>query len=550
MAPASRWIDYRDLPPSAGGYSSLFLDYLYNGAAVERFFPASFREGRAYESVMAAIDARPPDRTTLVQVLQEQAGAVGAGQKTLDNISLLSKPSSYAVVTGQQVGVLGGPMYTLLKAITVLKLAAKLRVKYPGRDFVPVFWLEGEDHDFDEMNKTWVLDQEGMPSALDYLPGGVPPERNMGAVGEIVFDEWIAKTIDRAGELLPKTEFSEPLLATLRSFYQPGKTFGQAFAGWLNYLLGDQGLVLISANNPRLKRLLAPIFIRELAEFPQVSQLVIAQSAELEQSYHAQVKTKSINLFLFHKGGRYLIEPREHDFSLKGTRHFLTLEELMRIAQETPELLSPNVVLRPIAQDTILPTVAYVAGPSEIAYHAQLQPVYEHFGTVRPVVYPRASASIVEDKVARVAEKYSLETKDFFGDRDRLVARVVSQISEVSVEQIFETADRGLQAALNELRFGIGEVDPTLLSPLDNTTAKIRQALSVLRDKTMAAQQRKHETAVRQLDRGVQSLLPNGELQERELSIVYFMNKYGPDVVGWILHELEIDGFKHQLLVR
>jgi bacillithiol biosynthesis cysteine-adding enzyme BshC len=318
----------------------------------------------------------------------------------------------------------------------------------------------------------------------------------------------------------------------------------------MNYILRDQGLVLISANNARLKRLLSPIFLRELTEFPQVSQLVINQSAELEQSYHAQVKTKSINLFLFHKGGRYLIEPREHDFSLKGTRHFLTREEMTAIARENPELLSPNVVLRPIAQDTLLPTAAYVAGPSEIAYLAQLQPVYEHFGTVRPVVFPRASASIVEEKVARVAEKFSLQTQDFFGERDRLVARVVAQISEVNVEQIFGTAEGEVQATLNELRFGIGEVDPTLLAPLDTTSQKIRQVLATLKERTVAAQQRKHETAVRQVDRGVQSLLPNGELQERTLNFVYFMNKYGPEVVAWLLREIEIDGYKHQLLGR
>ena len=550
MAPVTRWIDYQDLPAAAGGFSSLFLDYLRDGGAVERYFPASFRSGAGFESVMAAVTAHPPDRATLTQVLNEENTAFGAGQRTIDNVALLARPETFAVVTGQQVGVLGGPLYTVMKTITAIKLAAKLKTKFPDRNFVPVFWLEGEDHDFLEVNKVVLPDQEGKPVLVEYFPGGAPPEKNVGAVGEIVFDEWIVKTLEKVAEVLPRTEFTEPLLAALRSSYQPGKTFNQAFAGWLTYLFRDHGLVFISANNPRLKRLVSPIFVRELSEFPQVSQLVITQSAELEQAYHAQIKTKSINLFLFHKGGRYLIEPREHDFSLKGTRHFLTREELLRIATENPEQLSPNVVLRPIVQDTLLPTVAYVAGPSEIAYHAQLQPVYEHFGTVRPVIYPRASASIVEERVTRVAEKYSLETKDFYGERDKLVARVVAQISEVNVDQIFGTADQEVQAALNELRFGVGEVDPTLLSPFDTTAGKMRQQLGTLKEKTAAAQQRHHETAVRQLERGMQSLMPNGTLQERELSIIYFLNKYGPDLAAWLLRELEIDGYKHQLLTR
>ncbi|HEX9006772.1 MAG TPA: bacillithiol biosynthesis cysteine-adding enzyme BshC [Bacteroidota bacterium] len=548
MASINRWIDFHDLPATAGGFSSLFLDYLRDGGAVERFFPAPFRTGAGFESVMAAVNSHAPDRVTLTQVLNEQNTAFGAGQRAMENIALLARPETYAVVTGQQVGVLGGPLYTVLKAITAIKLAARLKVKYPDRNFVPVFWLEGEDHDFQEVNKIVLLDQEGQPTAIEYNPGGVPPERNLGPVGEIIFDEWIVKTVDRVAEVLPKTDFTEALLAAVRSCYQPGKSFNQAFAGWLTNLFRDHGLVFISVNNARLKRLVSPLFVRELSEFPRVSQLVISQSAELEQAYHAQIKTKSINLFLFHKGGRYLIEPREHDFSLKGTRHFLTREELLRIAAESPEMLSPNVVLRPIVQDTLLPTVAYVAGPSEIAYHAQLQPVYEHFGTVRPVIYPRASASIVEERVARVAEKYGLEVQEFFGERDKLVARVVGQIAEVKVDQIFENADREILAALNELRFGVGEVDPTLLAPLDATGGKIRQQLGVIKEKTVAAQQRQHETAVRQVERSLQSLMPNGSLQERELSIIYFMNKYGPELPGWLLRELEIDGYKHQLL--
>ncbi len=317
----------------------------------------------------------------------------------------------------------------------------------------------------------------------------------------------------------------------------------------MNQLFNEQGLVFISVHNPRLKALLSSIFVKELTEFPTASQLVIGQSAELEHKYHAQIKTKSINLFMFHKDGRYLIEPREHDFSLKGTRHFLSKEEMVRIAQENPSQLSPNVVLRPIAQDTLLPTVAYVAGPSEIAYHAQLRPVYEYFGVTQPVIYPRASASFLEERVKRITEKYDVEIVDFFKDKEGITARVLEEISNVKLDQVFGEADRQIQDAMHQLKFGLNEVDPTLVGALENVNQKIKSNVGVLRGKALEAQKRRNETAVRQIEKTVDSLLPGGSLQEREVNVAYYMNRYGPEIIRWLMRELDEDSFKHQLLL-
>jgi bacillithiol biosynthesis cysteine-adding enzyme BshC len=275
---------------------------------------------------------------------------------------------------------------------------------------------------------------------------------------------------------------------------------------------------------------------------------VIAQGAELEQRYHAQIKARSVNLFLFHKGGRYPIEPREQDFSLRGTRHFISPAEMLEIAHTTPELLSPNVVLRPIAQDILLPTAVYVAGPSEIAYHAQLLPVYEHLGVRQPMLYPRASASFVEDRLQRVMERYQLELPIFFDDPEQIKAKVIGQIDEVKVDRLFSEADRLVADALNELRFGLKEIDQTLQGPLDGLKSKFDANLRVLREKATAAQQRRHEAAMRQIERAAGSLLPGSVLQERTLSILYYMNKYGPELVRWLKGEMDIRGFKHQLL--
>jgi bacillithiol biosynthesis cysteine-adding enzyme BshC len=545
------WIDFRELPPSAGGFSDLFLDYVYDYQRVRQFFRTDFRENAAYETLLKTLQEHPhANRVQMADILLPFHQNLGSPERTFENIAALRKPTTFAVVTGQQVGLLGGPMYTVLKTLTTIALSRKLKEKYPRWDFVPVFWLEGEDHDFAEMNHARVIDGQGATVNIEYLPGGVLPERNPGPVGEMVFDSSLEHTIGTLRSALPQTEFTGDLIARIRECYREGTTFNTAFARWLQYLFPEAGLVFLSANNPGIKRLLSPLFVNEVTQYPVTSQIVIGQSAELEEHYHAQVKPKSINLFLFHNGGRYPIEPRENDFTLKGTRHFITPDELQHIAAETPELLSPNVILRPLAQDTLLPTIAYVAGPSEIAYHAQLAPLYDHFGVIQPIVYPRASATIVEERVQKVLEKFGLTITDLFGDASRLTSRVVEQISEIKLDEMFDRSSAGIADALSELKFGLNEVDPTLTGALENAIGKITTTVTVLKEKSVAAQKRQHETAVRQIEKAVGAILPGGILQERQLSMLPFLNKYGPDVIRWLEHNVEIAGFKHQILMR
>lgn len=542
------WLDYRQLPVSAGGFSELFLDYLYDFEDVREFFPTNFRKNDSYESVMRQIDGRSLDRKTVTEVLHEQNTAFGLSAKAKANIDLLAKPTTYAVVTGQQVGLFGGPLYTVYKTITTIALAGILRRKFPSKDFVPIFWIEGEDHDFAEMNNVSVLDHENTPVKIEYLPGGVIPERNLGPIGQLVFDETISTTIDKLEASLQRTEFTDSLLSSLRKCYAPGQTFNQAFTAWMNQLFVDSGLVFISSNDPRLKHITSPLFLRELEEYPKTSQMVITRSAELERKYHAQIKAKSINLFLFHKGGRYLIEPRETDFSLKGTRAFFQKEELLAFVRETPEVFSPNVILRPLCQDTLLPTVSYVGGPSEIAYHAQLQPLYEYLGVPQPVIYPRASVSLIQANLVRAMEKYSLELPEFLGDIGRVTEKVVEQISDIKLDAMFAHVSKNVHEALHELKFGLNEVDPTLLGALDNVLAKIDVNIGVLREKSVAAQKRRNDTAVRQIEKAAGGLLPGGVLQERALSPVYYLNKYGSGLMNWLSEHVDITGFKHQVL--
>ena len=370
-------------------------------------------------------------------------------------------------------------MYTVLKTVTAVKLAAQLKTAVPRARFRAGLLARGRGP---RLRGGQLPRPSSTPNSGSSGSSTCPAEAFRSGIRA----RWerscstprSAPAFARLESDLVDTEFKEALLATLRGCYREGQTFITAFASWMNFLFEEHGLVFLSPNDPRLKRLLSPLFTKEIEEFPATSQLVISRSAELEQLYHAQVKPKSLNLFLFHKGGRYLIEPRETDFSLKGTRHFLSKDELLRIARETPEQLSPNVVLRPI-----------IAGSP--ASHDRLRR-----GPVRGRV-PRAACPRVQALRRRRARDLPARQRVVRGrpapqghgevrpPARRLlrrscaaVARVVGQISEVNVDSMFGAAAQRMQEALNELRFGIKEIDPTLLSVLETVKSKTEGNLS------------------------------------------------------------------------
>ncbi len=544
------WLDFRDIPTTTGNLSNLYIDYLTDYKNVKQYYAGDFRNPDDWKTVFDQVGEKKRDRSTLFRVLIEQNKNFHCTVKTLANIDLLHNDSTFAVVTGQQVGILGGPLYTVYKILTVLKLTELLKDRYPEFNFVPVFWLESEDHDFEEMNSVTLINQENSPARLPYLMGGKPLEKNPGPVGSLRFDEHLQDFFSSLDAALLTTEFKPKLLETLRHSYHLGATFTQSFVSWINKLFEDSGLVFLDINNREFKQLLTPVFLHECEHRSEISQRIITLSAELEKQYHAQVKPKSVNLFMFHKGGRYLIEPREQeqDFSLKGTRHYLSPDELKLMVQSTPELFSPNVILRSICQDTILPTVVYVGGPGEIAYYAQFKPVYELFNVPMPIIYPRASVTILEERIEKIIQKYQLVIADFFSDPDILIRRISDQISEVKVDTIFESTQQRISEAFTELQFGLTQIDATLLGALEHTKQKIFATLDQLKGRAITAQQKKNEIALNQIQKVSNHLTPNGNFQERELSIVYFMNKYGMEFTRWLMDEVKIDRFEHQVI--
>jgi bacillithiol biosynthesis cysteine-adding enzyme BshC len=544
----TNWIDYPDLEFSEGPFSRLFVDYVTDYQKVRQFYGGNPQDAHDWRRLLEQVCARTIDRSILTKILSRQNRDFHCGVKSLANIDLLRDDNCVAVVTGQQVGLFTGPLYTIYKAITTVKLADKLGKDFPDHKFVPVFWLAGEDHDFEEVSSVSLFNAAGELVRLDYKTEGKESEANHGAVGEIELDESIETMFKSAEDALLPTEFKPRVLELFKTAYQKGMTFNKAFVHLMNVLLEDSGLIFLNSNDSEIKQVLLPVFRRELAETPRSCQLVIDQSAILERQYHAQVKPRSINLFLFHEKGRYPIEPHPNGYFLKGTRQHFTKAELDALLNEQPQMFSPNVVLRPICQDTLLPTVAYVAGPSELAYFGQYNTLYKELGIPQPMIYPRASVTVVEERVDKVLTRYSLEPLALFGNLEFLKQQIAEQISDLKAEDFFATASHSIDESLNELKPALQSIDPTLLPAMGHTLEKIHSHLNGLKEKTIAAQKRQHEVSLRQIDKAAANLFPSSNFQERQLNILYFLNKYGLEFVRWLFREIQIDKLKHQLL--
>jgi len=306
-------------------------------------------------------------------------------------------------------------------------------------------------------------------------------------------------------------------------------------------------LVILDPTDKRLKEKLKPIFRKEITDFRKHTEKLVFVSAKLEEVYNAQVKINPVNLFFSTDDGRYSIEPVENEFRLKRKRKSFTKEELLALVENEPERFSPNVLLRPICQDYILPTAFYIAGPSEIAYFAQVTPLYDFYEIRTPIIYPRASATLVEANINKTLEKYQLSVNEIFMGIDELKKNVVESLSKNNVDEIFTKTTNDIEIAFDNLREKLFDLDKTIADNSKKYRSKISNTLNELRNKAEQAQNKKYEVTLRQLDRACNLLYPNG-IQEREINYTYFLNKYGKGFLQRIFSDLEIDSFEHQII--
>lgn len=538
-------INFSDIPKN----HNLFLDYMYEFENVSEFFKYDFREKENYGKVFKKIlESRKNKEINLEPVLKAQYTTLPqSSEKTRNNIKSLNDNKTLAIVTGQQLGLLGGPLYTLYKIITAIKLSRQLKERYEEYNFVPVFWLEGDDHDFNEIRWIKLINRQNELTEISYSEE-IPEDNAKQSVGSLILTPEINSVLDLIKNTLRETEFTPDLLSRLAEIYTEGKTIKQAFRELIFWLFDEYGLVIFDPQDSQIKKLLVPILLREIEGFREHTQKLVLTSAKLEEIYHAQVKIKPVNLFFSTDDGRYSIEPVDETFRLRRKRRQFSKEELLDTIKTEPERFSPNVLLRPICQDYLLPTALYIAGPSEIAYFAQVTPLYDFFEIETPIVYPRGSATILEKNILSNLEKFNLELKDIFIKTDLLKDQIIASVSENNVDEIFEEASKNVELIFDGLKTNLFEIDKTISDSSDRYRDKVLSSLTELKSKSVQAQKKKHEISLKQIDKISEALYPLENLQERELNFIYFANKYGDVFMKKIIDELLVNCYEHQVI--
>jgi bacillithiol synthase len=542
-------MDYMPLPYSRVPKSSkLLVDFVESYARVSRFYSGSPFLPETYDRLKQQLRGFQTDRRALVEVLEKQNRDFGAGEQTLENIRCLGDPDTLAVVTGQQVGLFSGPAFTLYKALTALRLSQSLSAR--GLQTVPVFWLATEDHDLEEVAQTYVLNDDYEPIHL-HDPGQRPAPQS--PVGRVKLTEGIVGQIDQLESVLPAGDDREQLLADLRAAYRPGVTWSRSFAKFLTRLFGRWGVVLLDPMDETIHRLAAPLYQRVLRESNSLRSMLQARSNDLVKAgYHAQVHIAEDSTLLFaeKEGNRLPVHGSAADgkqFSI-GDGHTASLEELESEIQEQPLNFSANVLLRPVVQDILLPTIAYVAGPSELAYLGQAQVLYSAVGRPMPAVLPRCGFTLVDRRIKRWAEKYQVGVDDIWQGKEHLSKRIASTAFAEGWSERFDQTERDLADLLKRMRKDIEILDPTLLDALNHTEEKIQYQVERLRGKLTRSALARSEVLARHEQALLYAILPEKDLQERLVSGVYFLGRAGYGLLESLLQQIPADSSVHGVM--
>ncbi|MFZ3102301.1 MAG: bacillithiol biosynthesis cysteine-adding enzyme BshC [Desulfitobacteriaceae bacterium] len=483
------------------------------------------------------------DRESLVEVLEDYHKRLGAGAKTFDNLSLLKREDSLAIVTGQQAGFLTGPLYTIYKAMTTVQLA-EIQSRELGCPVIPIFWIASEDHDWAEIQQTVFLDQAGKPLVC-HMPG----EGGGRSIGRLSVPSW-EEIFPQLESAFPESEFRLEVFEKLQYFTNLASNLGEWFALILQWLLKDRGLIFFDPLLPEFKRLAAPIYEKILRSHSQVGEAFESRTVEwrnLGQEPQIHQKGESINLFMEDPERRALLW-NENGFYLRGKKESLTLERLCVLIQNEPERFSPNVVTRPIVQDYLLPTLAYIPGPGELNYWAQLGGVFQVLGLEMPVLFPRLSAVVLTPAWHKALETEHLSIEQVYQGLSDARERSVRELDDFDIEGTFNRARQEIKEVYTKL-YQLEKIHANIPDLLHQNQDKVNGQIDYLETKIWQAQKKRNEGSLRRFQLLENGLAPKGHKQERLLNPLNFVMRFGPDFVEKIAElPLKCD-FQEQIIL-
>ena len=523
----------------------LFTDFLSYSPKIQPFYPRSPYFGEWMKEEAAKISYEASRRERVTAILERQNRSWGASAKTLENLARLRQGAA-AVVTGQQVGLFGGPMFAIYKALTAVKLAEEARAA--GVDAVPIFWLATYDHDLAEVNHVSIPGPDGALQTLTTSSHDVP-----GApVGAVHFGEEITPLVEQAAQLLGDSEATQ----FLRETYRPGETLGTAFARLYTRIFAEWGVVILDASDGEFSHVAEPIYRAAIDRSEELDAALLKRGTQLEiAGYHQQVKVteSSVLLFTLRQGARVPIHRHGNgaaQFVIDGEAagEKLSQSELRAEISANPESFSPNVLLRPIVQDYLLPTLAYTGGAAETAYFGQAGAVYETLlGRVTPIV-PRFSATIIEPKMQRLLERHGIAITDVFAGPEELRREISARSLPADLQDSFEAARKSFDDNFSVVKEKLEKLDRTLVDAAETARSKMQHQLEKLHSQAARAAALKGELVTRHADHLSQALYPDKGLQERTIGGIYFCARYGDELLNQLYETIHSDCHDHQIV--
>jgi bacillithiol biosynthesis cysteine-adding enzyme BshC len=514
-----------DLPNT----TRLFADVLYHPERTAPYYSFPARDLESFRAAAAQIEFPDERRQALIAALRVQNQPSPALER-------LAQPGTVAVMSGQQVGLFSGPCYTIYKVLHAVKLAQWLSEN--GVPAVPVFWLATEDHDFAEVNHVWVFGASQTPEKLELRRAA--GEQPVGGVA------LVAPPVEELRTALHGLPFGEEIADMVEETYRGGSTMGKAFGEMLRRLLAKFDVLLVDPMLPEFRELAAPALRKAVAAAPELTQAVLARNQALAaDGYHAQVHVEEQTSFFFLlENGKRLGLRRSGDEYVQNSRRFSGQELMERAAS-----LSPNALLRPVIQDSMLPTVAYIGGPAEVAYFAQSAVLYEAVLGRMPVVVPRAGFTILDGRSCKLMGRYKLTLPDFFHGEPTLHERIASTLVPPDLTLNLREAASSVKGAVKRLRTELAAFDPTLVQALDRSGSKIAYQMEKMERKTGREAMRRDERAAKDAAALYALIYPERHLQERIYSILPFLARHGMGLLDDIFEAIELQSSEHQLMI-
>ena len=508
-----------------GYFSKMMCDYLDRKPGLDDFYN-NYPDLEGFHRQLKEKGEHYPEefRKVLASALRKQYEGVEMTEATLNNVELLESRNSFTLTTGHQLNLFTGPLYFLYKIASVIKLSRQLKLRFPETDFIPVYWMASEDHDFDEICYFNFKGQK-----LNWN------RKASGAVGRLS-TEGLSEVLGEFEQLLGPGKNARALADLFRRSYLEHSDLGTATRYLANELFGTEGLVIVDGDDRELKRLFAPKVQQELLSrtcFEKVSRA----SARLEEEYHVQVNPRELNLFYLDQGLRERIVFEEGRYRVNQTDKEFTKEEMLRELESHPERFSPNALMRPLYQEHILPNLSYTGGGGELAYWMQLKDYFREVDVPFPILHLRNSALLFFEKEVRKMDKLDIRPEELFLEQHELVSRKVREISELNID--FSSEREKLKDMFDSMKDIAERTDKTFIGAVLAQEKKQLNGLDHLEKRLLKAQKRQYRDRVARIEELQNQLFPNHSLQERQANFSEFYLELGEELISIVLDRLD-----------